>query len=153
MVGCLLRFPSSIYLTPFLYGSALYLYCSHSEQFLFHSKTLSYLMIVCIPVLELLLGITMEFINSIFSNYWSSYVIFVFVFFFFFLMAAPKFLGQGLNMGCTYDLHHSCSCSNVRSFNPLHQAKDWTRTSTAIQAAAVGFLTHCTAAGTPIFVF
>ena len=34
-------------------------------------------------------------------------------------------------------------------FNALYQARDKTCTSTATQATAVGFLTHCTTAGTP----
>ena len=39
-------------------------------------------------------------------------------------------------------------------FNPLHQAGDQTCTSTATQATqAVGFLTHCATAGTPIILF
>ena len=37
-------------------------------------------------------------------------------------------------------------CSNAGSFNPLNWAEDGTRSSSATQA--VGFLTHCTTAGT-----
>ena len=55
-----------------------------------------------------------------------------------------KFLGQGLN------LRHSCS--NTRSFRPLHLARNQTHSSTVTQAAAVGFLIHCTTAGTPVKV-
>ena len=31
------------------------------------------------------------------------------------------------------------SCGNIRSFNPLHQDRDWTHTSTATQATEVRF--------------
>ena len=41
-----------------------------------------------------------------------------------------------------------CNCSNAGYFNPLHQARDWTHTSTAIWATAVRFLTHCATART-----
>ena len=58
-----------------------------------------------------------------------------------------KFSGQGLNVKHSWNL--CCSGSNTRSFNPLHWAKDWTHTSAATQATAVGFLTHCAMAGTP----
>ena len=50
-----------------------------------------------------------------------------------------KFPGQGLNL--------SCSCSNAGSFNPLQWARDQTRSSAEMQAAAVRFLTHCAMAG------
>ena len=58
-----------------------------------------------------------------------------------------KFLGQGLNPSCSCDL--GPSCSNARTFNPLHRAGDQTRTSAATQVAVVGFLTHCITVGTP----
>ena len=51
-------------------------------------------------------------------------------------------LGQGLNW--------SLSCSNTRSFNPLHQTRDWTGASVATQVDAVRFLTHSTTEGTPL---
>ena len=38
-----------------------------------------------------------------------------------------KFQGQGLDLSHSYDLHHNCD--EASSFNPLHQAGDWTRTS------------------------
>ena len=53
-----------------------------------------------------------------------------------------KFLVRGLNL--------SYSCDNAWSFNPLQWVGDWTTTSTETWATAVGFLTHCTTAGTPI---
>ena len=37
-----------------------------------------------------------------------------------------KFPGQGLNPGCSSDLHSSCS--NTGFFNPLRLARDQTRT-------------------------
>ena len=58
-----------------------------------------------------------------------------------------KFLGHGLNPSNSWDL--CCSCSNIRSFNPLHQGRDWTHAPAVTEAAAVWFLTHCTTAGTP----
>ena len=51
------------------------------------------------------------------------------------------FLGQGLNL--------SHSCSNVTSFNSL-LAGEWTRTSPASLAAAVGFLTTLHHSGNPL---
>lgn len=51
-----------------------------------------------------------------------------------------KFLGYRLNLGCTCDLHSSCS--NPRSFNPLLWARDWIYNSVATQAVVVGFWTH-----------
>ena len=53
-----------------------------------------------------------------------------------------KFLGSGLNT--------SCSCGNTGSFKSLHWAGNRTHTSAATRAAAVGSLTHCATAGTPI---
>ena len=35
--------------------------------------------------------------------------------------------------------------------NLLHWTKDWMRASAATKTAAVGALTYCTAAGTPVF--
>ena len=75
-------------------------------------------------------------------------------FFFFFLCL---FVFVGVFIGCTHSiwefpsqgliLSHSCklqhSCSNARSFNPLCQAGDCTRTS------VVSFLTHCATLGIP----
>ena len=56
-----------------------------------------------------------------------------------------KFLGQGMNLSCGCDL--CISCSNARSFNPLHCF------GRATWAAAVRFLTHCTTVGTPSLRF
>ena len=42
---------------------------------------------------------------------------------------------------------YTTSCAG--SFNPLGQAGDWTGISPVTWTAAVGFLTHCAAAGTP----
>ena len=60
-----------------------------------------------------------------------------------------KFLGQGLNPSCTCNLCRSCD--NAGSFKPLCQARDQTHTSAV--TTAVGFLTHCAAAGTPYIIF
>ena len=72
-------------------------------------------------------------------------------FFFFFFCGHTwsiwKFLAQELNLSCSCDLYHSCG--NTRSSNPLHLAGNWTLTSAAIPAAAVGFLTHCATVGAP----
>ena len=58
-----------------------------------------------------------------------------------FLVATPmgiwKLPGQRLDQSCSCDLCHSCS--NAGSFNPLHQARDWTCTSTATRATIVTF--------------
>ena len=82
------------------------------------------------------------------SKIWLSGCPFFFFFFFFsFLMAAPvawKFLGQGLK-----GLNLSHSCGNTRSLNPLYWAGDQTCVSAVTRATAVGFLTYCTAVGTP----
>ena len=67
---------------------------------------------------------------------------------FVFLMAAPMAHGSSQ----VRDWIHR-SCYNAGSFNPLHQAGDRTHTSTAIWAAAVGFLTHCATVGTPLLIF
>ena len=61
-----------------------------------------------------------------------------------------KFPGQVLNLSQSCNLSHHCS--NARSFNPLHQARDQTLTSVVIQAAAGGFLTHCIMVETPSFL-
>ena len=61
------------------------------------------------------------------------------------------FLGQGLNLSCSCDLHPSCG--NTRSFNALHRAGDGTCPSAATRAAVVRLLTHCTMAGTPAYAF
>ena len=56
--------------------------------------------------------------------------------------------GQGLNPSHSSDLYHGCG--NGKSLNPLHhQGGEQTLTSAVTQAAAVGFLTHCTTVGTP----
>ena len=60
-----------------------------------------------------------------------------------------KFLGQGSNLRHSCKLSHSCS--NSGSFNPLCWAGDQIHTSVLTQVAIVGFLTHCTTAGTPNF--
>ena len=56
-----------------------------------------------------------------------------------------RFPGQGWNQSCSCDLWWH----KARSFNPLHQARDWTHTSTGTPATAVRFLTQGTTAGTP----
>ena len=64
-----------------------------------------------------------------------------------------KFLGQGLNLSCNWDLH--CCCSNTRSFNHCAGLRI-PHAATPTWAAAVGFLTFCTVGGTPnlyIFIF
>ena len=53
-----------------------------------------------------------------------------------------KFSDQGLNLSHGY--------GNTRSFNPLHQARDGIHASTATQATAGEFLTHCATAGAPM---
>ena len=58
-----------------------------------------------------------------------------------------RFLDQELNLSHSYDLCHIHS--NAESFNPLHEAGNQTCTSAVTQATAVGFLNHCTTAGTP----
>ena len=55
--------------------------------------------------------------------------------------------GQGLNLSCSFNLHHSYS--DTRSFNPLCMGGDQTHASAATWATAVRFLTHCTTEGTP----
>ena len=59
-------------------------------------------------------------------------------------MAIPtayvEILGQELNLSCT--------CANAMFFKPLCLAGGQTHASTATQAAAGGFLTHCTTVGT-----
>ena len=54
-----------------------------------------------------------------------------------------KLPGQGLNL--------SHSCGNNRSFNPLCPARD--QTWAYVEATAVGFLTHCTIAGKPLWIY
>lgn len=66
-----------------------------------------------------------------------------FEFFFLFLRTHPRHVG--LNLSLSFDLCYSCG--NTRSFNSLHQTRDPTHTSTAIQAKAVRFLTHYSTAG------
>ena len=39
------------------------------------------------------------------------------------------------------------------TFNPLHQARDWSHASAVAQATAVKFLTHCARVGTPPNVY
>ena len=51
-----------------------------------------------------------------------------------------KFLGQGLNLRHSSDLH--CSYGNAGFFNPLSWARDQTHASTETWAAVVRFLTH-----------
>ena len=74
---------------------------------------------------------------------------FCFLFFVFFFNGHThviwKFLGQNLS----HSLDLCCSRGNSRSFNPLRQGGDQIHASTVTGAAAVGFLTHCTTAGTP----
>ena len=54
----------------------------------------------------------------------------------FFLPWHMEVLGPGIESG------------NAGSFNPLCQARDWTRVSSATRAMVVGFLTHCETVGT-----
>ena len=80
---------------------------------------------------------------------WDLYVCFLLSLF---LFKSPnwgiwKFPGQVLNPSRSCNLDPSCS--NARSFNPLHPARDQTHTSAVTWAAAVRFLTYCTTAGTP----
>lgn len=74
-------------------------------------------------------------------------------FFFFFCMAprAAQWISQAKDWirSCSCDL--PCSCSNAGSFNSWGQAGNRAHASKATQAAAVGFLTNCTTAGTPRF--
>ena len=58
---------------------------------------------------------------------------------------SQKFLSQGLNLSWSCKLH--CSWGNCGSFYLMHWARDQTHASTATQAAAVRFLTHCATAG------
>ena len=60
-----------------------------------------------------------------------------------------KFLDQGLNLSHSYDL--CLSCGNTGSFNSLPCARNVTHMS--VVTTSVGFLTHCTTAGTPLIVF
>ena len=68
-----------------------------------------------------------------------------------------KFLDQGLNLSCSWDLFCSCklycSCGSTRSFNPLQWPGDQTHTFTVTWVTAIGFLTHCTIAGTHALIF
>ena len=73
------------------------------------------------------------------------------LFFYGCIHSVQKFPSQGLNQ--SHSCNQSCSCSNARCFNPLHWARNQTCTSAATQAIAVGFLTHCTTAGTPTYLF
>ena len=74
------------------------------------------------------------------------------IFFFFYghIHGIWKFLGQGLNLSQSCDLH--CSCSKARSVNPLHWARDQTHTSAETWAAAVRFSIHCTMVETPLSI-
>ena len=56
-----------------------------------------------------------------------------------------KFPGQGSNLSCSCNLHHSSD--NAGSL--IHSAGSEMQHATAAQAAAVGSLTHFTTAGTP----
>jgi len=58
-------------------------------------------------------------------------------------MAAPPAYGSSWGQ----ESNESRSCSNTRSFSPLHRVGD--QTSDVTLDAAVGFLTHCARAGTP----
>ena len=61
-----------------------------------------------------------------------------------------KFQGEGLNTSHSCKLCHSCS--DTKSFNPLHQAREWTHASAVTQATAVWYLTHCTTAEIQLFI-
>lgn len=58
-----------------------------------------------------------------------------------------EILGQGLNLRCRFDPQQSCS--NSRSFKPLHWAGGGTCASTVTPVAVVRFLTNYTTAGMP----
>ena len=75
--------------------------------------------------------------------------VFVFLFCFFngYTCSIWKFWGQVLNLSLSCALSHNCS--KPRSLNPLHWARDQTRTSTVTQASTIRFLTHCTTAEIP----
>ena len=59
-----------------------------------------------------------------------------------------KFPSQGMNESKP-QLQPMPQLRHTGSFNPLHQAGDRTCAFAATQATAVGFLIHCTTAGTP----
>ena len=75
----------------------------------------------------------------------------------FFLMAAPVAYGSFW----ARDWFRAAAVSypqlgHTRSFNPPCQARAWSRASNPhlcrMQASAVGFLTHCATAGTPVYI-
>ena len=70
-------------------------------------------------------------------------------FFSFFLMAAPMAHGSSQ----ARDLIQAAAVTYAGSFKPLHLARGQTQTFAATHAAAAGFLTHCTTAGTPPVMF
>ena len=111
----------------------------------------------CLQILSPILNFFFILYGFLCSNFLLTHVSMVYLFLFipycFFLNGQThgvwKLPCQGLN------LNFSCNCCswiNPGSFNPLHQAKDWTHASAANWASAVGFLTHCTTAGTPPFL-
>ena len=69
------------------------------------------------------------------------------IFFYGHTCSTCKFLGQGLNLSHSCNLHHGCS--NAGSFYPLRRARDQTWASAATWAPEVGFLMHYNRAVTP----
>ena len=63
-----------------------------------------------------------------------------------------KFSGQGLWLWATA-VTQAAAVATPDPFNLFCQVGDRTHTSTALWAAAVGFLTHCATVGTPCWVF
>jgi len=64
-----------------------------------------------------------------------------------FLWMNPYGSSRARNLSCSCSLCHSYG--KARFFYPLCQARDQTHTSAATRAAAVRFITHCAASGTP----
>ena len=62
-------------------------------------------------------------------------------------MATPA--APGLGIESELQLRPTPQWQQHWIFNPLCRARDWTHASAAIRVAAVRFLTHCAAAGTP----
>ena len=73
---------------------------------------------------------------------------------FFLYMAAPTAYGNSLARDWIWAAAVTCAAAiaMLYPFNPLHQARDWTRASAAVWAA-FRFLTHCVIVGTPLVDF
>ena len=78
----------------------------------------------------------------------SFFVFFLFCFVLFFIATSVAY-----GSSCTRDWIWATAGTYARSFNLLLQAGDWTPASVATPAAAVRFLAHCTAVGTPLNSF